>query len=90
MKSTYRRQYGEFLARLKRARKDAGITQQELAKRLGRPQSFVSKYENAERRLDVVEFLQVTEALGVDACALLEGLGDASELQTHSRRRPVR
>ncbi len=90
MKSTYRRQYGEFLARLKRARKDAGITQQELAKRLGRPQSFVSKYENAERRLDVVEFLQVTEALGVDACELLEGLGDASELQTLTRRRPVR
>ena len=88
MKSTYRRQYEQFLARLKRARKEAGITQRELAKRLRRPQSFVSKYENAERRLDVVEFLQVTQALGVNACDLLEGLSDASELQT--RLRPKR
>ena len=53
--------------------KGAGITQQELAKRLKKPQSFVSKYENGERRLDVVEFLEVATALGFDGHALLRG-----------------
>lgn len=46
------------------ARKAAGITQVELAARLGRPQSFVSKVERGERRLDVIEFCEVAEALG--------------------------
>lgn len=48
------------------ARNDAGLTQTALAKKLRRPQSFVSKVEAGERRLDVVEFLEVTRALGVD------------------------
>lgn len=39
-------------------------TQQEVAQRLGRPQSFVAKYEGGERRLDVIEFIAVTEVLG--------------------------
>ncbi|MER9958784.1 hypothetical protein NKJ52_28795 [Mesorhizobium australicum] len=38
---------------------------------LGRPQSFVAKYEGGERRLDATEFLDVTEALDIDSCELL-------------------
>jgi transcriptional regulator with XRE-family HTH domain len=53
------------------ARKEAQLTQEALAKSLQKPQSFVAKYENGERRLDVVEFLIVTRAIGVDPCALL-------------------
>lgn len=49
------------------ARKRAGLTQQDVAQALNRPQSFVAKYEGGERRLDVVEFLQVAKVLGVDA-----------------------
>jgi len=45
----------DFLQRLRRARKEAGLTQAEVAKRLGRTQSFVTKAERGERRLDVVE-----------------------------------
>lgn len=56
---------------LREARKDAGLTQQEVADRLGKPQSFVAKYENGERRLDVVEFLDVADALTTDPSALL-------------------
>lgn len=49
---------------LVQARADAGLSQVDLAARLNRPQSFVSKYESGERRLDVVEFVEVTEAIG--------------------------
>ena len=56
------------------ARKAAGLTQVELSKRLRRPQSYVSKYERGERRLDVVEFIDVCDAVGADAVGLLRGL----------------
>lgn len=46
------------------ARGKAGLTQAALAGRIGRPQSFVAKYENGERRLDVVEFVELVEAMG--------------------------
>ena len=45
-------------------RRDAKLTQAALAERLGRPQSFIAKVENGERRLDVVEFVAVIKALG--------------------------
>ena len=53
------------------ARGKAKITQKELASRLKRPQSFVSKYERGERRLDVVEFGEVARALGMDPLSFL-------------------
>lgn len=73
-KSVHTRPYSEFLTRLIEARRDAGLTQQELAERLSRPQSYVSKYERGERRLDVLEFVDVARAIGTDPCSLLEGL----------------
>jgi transcriptional regulator with XRE-family HTH domain len=53
------------------ARSRAGLTQVAVAERLGRPQSFVSKYEVGERRLDVVEFLEVCAAVGADPVKIL-------------------
>jgi len=53
------------------ARRRADLTQAQLSSRLKRPQSFVSKYERGERRLDVVEFRDVARALGVDPLRLL-------------------
>jgi transcriptional regulator with XRE-family HTH domain len=53
------------------ARSKADLTQLDVANRLGRPQSFVSKYENGERRLDVVEFLDVCAVVGVDGVKVL-------------------
>ncbi len=55
-------------------RRKAGLTQIELAQKLSKPQSFVSKYELGERRLDVVEFLDVTEAIGVKPEKVLKQL----------------
>jgi transcriptional regulator with XRE-family HTH domain len=53
------------------ARKKVGLTQAVVAKKLRRPQSFVAKYENGERRLDVVEFVDVARALAADPVAML-------------------
>jgi transcriptional regulator with XRE-family HTH domain len=55
-----------------KARKDAGVTQEQLAKRLNRPQSFVSKCENGERRLDVIELLQFLQSIGVEPIGFLK------------------
>jgi transcriptional regulator with XRE-family HTH domain len=49
------------------SRIDQQLLQSELADKLGKPQSFVSKYERGERRLDLVEFLDVCESLQIDA-----------------------
>ena len=56
------------------ARENRGLTQIAVSKKLGRPQSFVSKYESGERRLDVLEFLEVAEALGVNPSRLISKL----------------
>ena len=57
--------------RLREVREAADLTQMDLARAIGKPQSFVSKYETGERRLDVIEFAELCSALGVDATALL-------------------
>jgi len=43
------------------------VRQIDLAERLGKPQSFVSKYERGEHRLDFIEFMAIAEAIGLDA-----------------------
>lgn len=65
-KSIYSEQYTELLNLLKQTRKKASITQEQLAESLGQTQSFVSKVERGERRLDVVEIRAFCSALGVD------------------------
>jgi transcriptional regulator with XRE-family HTH domain len=64
--------YDRVLGQLIEARKKAGVTQTDLASALGRPQSFVAKYEGRERRLDVAEYLQIAHELGADPYKLLK------------------
>lgn len=64
-KSVFSREYEVFLELLQKARKDAGFTQEQAAKELNRPQSFVSKCESGERRVDIVELMQFCEAYGI-------------------------
>ena len=52
------------------ARRRANVTQQQLAVRLGKPQSFVSEYERGQRRVDVIELFVISRALGVDPLEL--------------------
>ncbi len=75
--SVFTEQYDRFRLLMIGARKSANLTQAELAKRLSRPQSFVSKYERGERRLDVVEFLEVAKSLGMDPADLIKELDGA-------------
>jgi transcriptional regulator with XRE-family HTH domain len=64
---------------LVKARQDARLSQRTLAKKLGRPQSFVSRYERGGRKLDVAEFMHVCTVIGCDAAAILRTVskGDA-------------
>ena len=70
-KSVHTRNYTRFLELLITARKTARVTQDEVAERLNRPQSFVSKYENGERRVDVIEFLDIAQAIGFDPISFM-------------------
>jgi len=63
-------EYARLIAMLVAVRKGAGIRQAALAKKLGRPQSFVAKYEGGERRIDVIEFIEITRALGAEPVKL--------------------
>jgi transcriptional regulator with XRE-family HTH domain len=72
MQKTLRsKDHQRLLGLLVAARHAAGINQQQLARSLGRPQSFVAKYEGGERRIDVVEFVTIARALGADPIRLL-------------------
>jgi transcriptional regulator with XRE-family HTH domain len=57
---------------LRQLRLGAGLRQEDLAARLDEPQSFVSKYESGERRLDLIELRQVCQAVGVTLLELIE------------------
>lgn len=57
---------------LRKARKAAGMTQRQLADRLQRDQSWISLIEGSQRRVDVVEFIEIARALGADPAVLLD------------------
>ncbi len=60
-KSVYSKEYKDIIERLKTARIEAGFSQQEVADKLGKPQSYISKIESGERRLDVAEMKKFTQ-----------------------------
>ncbi len=62
---------------LRQIRLDAGLRQIDLAHRLGRPQSFVSKYESGEKRLDVLELRQICEAVGISLIEFVRRFEDS-------------
>lgn len=63
-KTIHSPEYERLLARLRELREAAGLRQVDLAGQLGRPQSFVSKYETGERRLDLIELRDICRVLG--------------------------
>ena len=65
MKSIYDEDYIEIITRLRIIRTSKNITQLDLANKMGKTQSFVSKIESCERRLDVIEFLRWLDTLNI-------------------------
>lgn len=65
VKTIHEEAYQVLVECLRRARQTAGVTQAELATRLGTDQSYVSKYERSERRLDVLELRAICRELGI-------------------------
>ena len=63
--------HGALLMSLKQAREAAGLTQAVVAARLGKPQSYMAKIERGERRLDVVEFVALAQALEADPAVMV-------------------
>ena len=78
-KSIFSRRHDYFRALMLDARKAAGLSQRQLADKLGKPQSWVSKYEAGERRLDVLEFLDVAKVLKIDIASFFRELRKASD-----------
>ncbi|CVI56393.1 hypothetical protein L905_05065 [Agrobacterium sp. TS43] len=71
-KSTHTPEYQLLVEILTDTRRKAGLTQQQVADRLGKPQSYVAKAEGSERRIDVVEFAKLSAAMDQDPTALLQ------------------
>ena len=74
-KSVFSNRYDEFRTLITKARKRSGMTQVEVANKLQKPQSYVSKYERGERRLDIIELLEITRVIGIDPKTLLADIG---------------
>lgn len=74
-KSIYSEEYQQLCALLRQLRREALLTQVQVAERLDVPQSFVSKYESGERRLDVIELRHVAEAIDTTLEAVVSLLG---------------
>jgi len=72
VKSLHSRQYAIFRELLTHAREAVGMTQVQVATQLGKPQSYVSKYESGDRRLDVTEFVQIADLLSLDVSDFLD------------------
>jgi ribosome-binding protein aMBF1 (putative translation factor) len=75
-RSVFTRKYEKFRHLLVSARQALGLSQQALADRMKRPQSFVAKYELGERRLDLIEFLEIVRTLQIDPHVVIDELKD--------------
>lgn len=73
-KSVFSDSYSQFCKLMVEAREKKGLTQADVAAKLRRPQSYVSKYERGERRLDVVEFVEVAKVLGIEPAKIIKEL----------------
>ncbi|HCL5335706.1 TPA: helix-turn-helix transcriptional regulator [Salmonella enterica] len=74
MTSVYSIEYQMVIRALRDARVAGHITQEDLGRALGKPQSFIAKVENGERRLDVVEFVYLCRLVSVDPVSIISKL----------------
>ncbi|GAA3591747.1 helix-turn-helix transcriptional regulator [Gibbsiella greigii] len=74
MASIYSDEYQRVIKALREARIAKGVTQESLAQALDRPQSFIAKVENGERRLDIVEFVHLARLLSIDPISIIDNI----------------
>lgn len=74
MKSKSNDAYRQFQRMLVEVRQKSGLSQQEVADRLGRPQTYVSKCELGTRRMDVIEFVKFAKVVGFDPAVFIKKL----------------
>lgn len=70
--SLHNADYQLFRSMLIEARVASGLTQMQIAESLSKPQSYISKYEREERRLDFPEFVELADILGIDVVAFVK------------------
>lgn len=85
-RSLHSEDYRTLTAILLEARKNAGLTQQQVADRLGKPQSFVAKVEGGERRIDLIEFIELSKAIDTAPEVLLASVLAATGREKKSGR----
>jgi len=79
VRANFSRKHDYFRALMLDARRKAKLTQRQLAQRLGKPQSYVSKYESGERRLDVLAFHAVAKVLRINVRSFFDALDRSGE-----------
>lgn len=84
--SLHSHQYDIFRTLLIAARQDSGLTQVQIAASLNKPQSFISKYERGERRLDFAEFMELASVLNIDTVAFIAAYQAALVTKAHVSR----
>lgn len=72
MKTIYKKRYRQIILSLVTKRKQSALTQQQLADKLEKPQSYIAKIEKYERKLDVMEFIEFCEALDIDTTDMVD------------------
>ena len=75
-KSVFTEQYSLLLSLLISIREDKELSQRALSKKLKKAPTYVSKYERGERRLDVIEFLEIMKILGADPIEIIKKIAD--------------
>lgn len=71
-KTIHNQTYKKLIAELKKARRAAGLTQQDVADALDKPQSYVAKTEGYERRLDIIELMEFCDAVRANKKQILK------------------
>lgn len=84
MTSIYSEEYQLVIKTLRNARLAQGITQEVLAQKLNRPQSFVAKFENGERKLDIVEFVHIARLLSIEPATVVSELSHIVEARINN------
>jgi predicted transcriptional regulator len=74
VKTIYQEPYLRLVQALVQARKNAGLTQTQVAEKLAKPQSYIAKVEGTDRKLDVMEFVELCEVINQDPCTLIQYL----------------